>query len=98
VVGPNDFLQDVVDLYRPNEGFRVLVVPSDTFMNGGSEFRNAGKAAAAHPLVRGVTEDPFHPVQPEGKIGVQGAWNREPVSRNFMILKRFETLLQSRVG
>jgi len=77
-----------VGLCRPDVGFRVFVVPSDAFMNGGGEFRDACKNAAAHPLVRGVTEDPFHPVHPGGKIGVQVAWNLEPVSRNFNLVSR----------
>ena len=61
-------------------------------------FRDAGKDAEAPTLLCGVTEDPVHPVQPGGKIRVKWERDRGHVSGNFMTLKRFEPLLQSRSG
>jgi hypothetical protein len=68
-IDPNDFLQDVVGLCHTGEGDWVFAVPGDVLMNDGGEFRDDGKDAAAHLLVRGVTEDPIHPVHPGRKIG-----------------------------
>ena len=88
MVGPNDFLQDVVGLYRPNGGFRVFVVPSDTFMNGDSEFRETGKAAAAQPVVGGhrgsrppcsIRREDRCEVETEAGTGIKKFYNLEAI-------------------
>lgn len=40
-VGAHDFVQDVVGLCSPGEGFRIFIMQSDVLVNRGNQFRHA---------------------------------------------------------
>jgi len=62
-VGTNDLLENVIGFGSPDEGFRVFIMHSDVFVDGGDQFRNAVKDAARQPVGRNAAEEAFDHVE-----------------------------------
>ena len=64
-----DFFEDVGSGGGPDEGLGMLVVLSDVVLNGGDEFVDAAKNAAAQALDGEIAKESLDHVQPRRRGG-----------------------------
>jgi len=63
----SDLGQDSVNLFGPNEWFRIRVVYSNELFNGGDKIRCAAERAASNTLAGDLPKPSFNKIEPRGE-------------------------------
>lgn len=63
-VGAHDIFQDVASSGRPDEWLGIDVVITDMFLDGCSQFWDAGAHASSEMVLRNVAEKSLYHIQP----------------------------------
>ena len=63
----SDLFQDGVNLFRPNEWFRIRVVYSDKLFDGSDQIRYATEHATSNTFAGDLPKPPFNKIEPRGR-------------------------------
>ena len=64
-----NFYEDLINTFRPNKRFRILIIDPDEFLDSGNEFRHALKDSSPNPLAAQFGKPSLDQVKP-GRSGV----------------------------